>query len=49
MGEFESTKYLKKDPSRNLIPPRGIDANQKPIDQISRNTMMSLPKILFSS
>ena len=51
-GMVEATKYLlKQDPSRNHLPPRN-DKNtttHKVLDPISRNTMMSLPKILFSS
>ena len=50
-GMVEATKYLKNDHSRNHLPPRNDKntATQKVLDPISRNTMMSLPKILFSS
>ena len=51
-GMVEAAKYLKKDPSRNHLPQRydKNTATHKVLDTISRNTtMMSLPKILFSS
>jgi hypothetical protein len=50
-GMVEATKYLKNDHSRNHLPPRNDKntATHKVLETISRNTMMSLPKILFSS